>query len=40
MLQKDGDFIMNESRAVAAYLVNKYGKDDSLYPKACSVCLS
>merc|ERR1712209_287065 len=30
---KDGDFIMNESRAVAAYLVNKYGKDDSLYPK-------
>ena len=24
---------MNESRAAAAYLVNKYGKDDSLYPK-------
>jgi len=30
---KDGEFIMNESRAVAAYLVNKYGKDDKLYPK-------
>ena len=30
---KDGDFVMNESRAAAAYLVNKYGKDDSLYPK-------
>ena len=22
---KDGEFIMNESRAAAAYLVNKYG---------------
>jgi len=30
---KDGDFCLNESRAIAAYLVNKYGKDDSLYPK-------
>jgi len=30
---KDGDFCMNESRAAAAYLVNKYGKDDKLYPK-------
>ena len=30
---KDGDFIGNESRAVAAYLASKYGKDDSLYPK-------
>jgi len=29
----DGDFVMNESRAIAAYLVNKYGKDDKLYPK-------
>merc|ERR1711872_1070499 len=26
----DGDFVMNESRAIAAYLVNKYGKDDKL----------
>jgi hypothetical protein len=24
---------MNESRAIAAYLVNKYAKDDALYPK-------
>ena len=30
---KDGEFVMNESRAIAAYLVNKYGKDDALYPK-------
>eukprot|EP00088_Acartia_fossae_P047878 TRINITY_DN5203_c0_g1_i1.p1 TRINITY_DN5203_c0_g1~~TRINITY_DN5203_c0_g1_i1.p1 ORF type:complete len:221 (-),score=73.91 TRINITY_DN5203_c0_g1_i1:213-875(-) len=30
---EDGNFGMNESRAAAAYLVNKYGKDDSLYPK-------
>jgi len=29
----DGDLCMNESRAIAAYLVNKYGKDDKLYPK-------
>eukprot|EP00092_Neocalanus_flemingeri_P013192 GFUD01014218.1.p1 GENE.GFUD01014218.1~~GFUD01014218.1.p1 ORF type:complete len:222 (-),score=73.11 GFUD01014218.1:129-794(-) len=29
----DGDFVLNESRAIAAYLVNKYGKDDKLYPK-------
>jgi len=29
----DGDFVMSESRAIAAYLVNKYGKDDKLYPK-------
>jgi hypothetical protein len=24
---------MNESRAIAAYLINKYAKDDALYPK-------
>ena len=30
---KDGEFVGNESRAVAAYLASKYGKDDSLYPK-------
>jgi len=29
----DGDLCMNESRAIASYLVNKYGKDDKLYPK-------
>ncbi len=30
---RDGDFIINESRAAAAYLVEKYAKDDKLYPK-------
>ena len=29
----DDGFAMNESRAFCAYLVNKYGKDDKLYPK-------
>ncbi len=25
---KDGDFVMNESRAIMTYLANKYGGDD------------
>jgi len=29
----DGDFIVWESRAIAAYLVRTYAKDDTLYPK-------
>merc|ERR1712141_838717 len=29
----DGDFHLNESRAIAAYLANAYAKDDSIYPK-------
>ncbi|KAK9508021.1 hypothetical protein O3M35_007772 [Rhynocoris fuscipes] len=29
----DGDLTLNESRAIATYLVSQYGKDDSLYPK-------
>ena len=33
----DGDFVMNESRAGAAYLVNKYGKDDKLYPRDAEI---
>ena len=34
---KDGDFICPESRAAAAYLVNKYGKNDGLYPRDVEV---
>uniref|UniRef100_A0A1B6CSS0 Uncharacterized protein n=1 Tax=Clastoptera arizonana TaxID=38151 RepID=A0A1B6CSS0_9HEMI len=29
----DNGFVLTESRAIAAYLVEQYGKDDSLYPK-------
>lgn len=29
----DGEFILWESRALLGYLVDKYAKDDSLYPK-------
>jgi glutathione S-transferase len=29
----DGDLNLNESRAIATYLVNKYGENDKLYPK-------
>merc|ERR1712045_710401 len=30
----DGDFHMNESRAIGAYLANAYAKDKSIYPEA------
>jgi glutathione S-transferase len=33
----DDDFKLNESRAIAGYLVAKYGKDDALYPKVSSL---
>lgn len=29
----DDGFVLWDSHAIAAYLVGKYGKDDSLYPK-------
>ena len=29
----DDGFYLNESKAICGYLVNKYGKDDTLYPK-------
>nr|WCC58237.1 glutathione S-transferase [Pharsalia antennata] len=30
---QDGDFVIWDSHVINAYLVDKYGKDDSLYPK-------
>ena len=30
---RDGDFCMNESRAIAAYIANAYGKGSNLYPE-------
>ncbi|CAG4959508.1 unnamed protein product [Colias eurytheme] len=30
---KDDDFVLSDSHAIAGYLVSKYAKDDSLYPK-------
>lgn len=32
-LMNDNGFYLNESRAIITYFANKYGKDDSLYPK-------
>ncbi|CAF4879816.1 unnamed protein product [Pieris macdunnoughi] len=29
---KDDDFILGDSHAISTYLINKYAKDDSLYP--------
>lgn len=29
----DGDYVVWDSHAIIAYLVNKYAKDDSFYPK-------
>jgi len=30
---KDDGFYINDSNAISAYLVSKYGNDDYLYPK-------
>ena len=32
VLEEDDGFIVSDSHAIMAYLVSKYGKDDSLYP--------
>ena len=29
----EGDFCLNESRAIAAYIANKYKKDGTIYPQ-------
>ncbi|XP_063884735.1 glutathione S-transferase 1-like isoform X1 [Scylla paramamosain] len=29
----DGDLVLTESRAICTYLISRYAKDDSLYPK-------
>lgn len=29
----DGNYVLWDSHAITAYLVDKYGKDDTLYPK-------
>ena len=30
---KEGDFVMSESKAIAAYVASKYDKSGRLYPK-------
>lgn len=36
-LVEDDGFVIWDSHAINGYLVNKYGKDDSLYPKNCKI---
>ncbi|CAG9761831.1 unnamed protein product [Ceutorhynchus assimilis] len=33
LLEEDDGFLLADSHAIMGYLVNQYGKDDSLYPK-------